>query len=56
MQTWERIPVRGMPMVSCGALVSQTHIGTVAGSGHEFYSKNAGQKGSVQGQERVRIG
>jgi hypothetical protein len=56
MQTWEWIPVRGMPMASCGAPASQTHISTVAGSGHEFYTKNAGQKGLVQGQERIRIG
>jgi hypothetical protein len=32
-------------MVSCGAPASQTHISTVAGSGHGFYTKNAGQKG-----------
>jgi hypothetical protein len=30
-------------MVGCEAPASQTHIGTVAGSGHEFYTKNAGQ-------------
>jgi hypothetical protein len=45
-----------MPMASCGAPVSQTHISIVAGSGHEFYTKNARQKGLVQGQERIRIG
>jgi hypothetical protein len=56
MRTWERIPVRGTPMASCGALASQTHISTVAGSVHEFYTKNSGQKGLVQGQERLRIG
>jgi hypothetical protein len=33
---------------------SQTHISIVAGSGHEFYTKNAGKKGSVQGQEQRR--
>jgi hypothetical protein len=32
-------------MVSYGAPASQTHIGTVAGSGHEFCSKNARLKG-----------
>jgi hypothetical protein len=31
-------------MVSCGAPTSQTHISTVASSGHEFYSKNTGAK------------
>jgi hypothetical protein len=45
MRKWGRILVRGTPMVSCGALASQTHISTVAGSSHEFYSKNAGRKG-----------
>jgi hypothetical protein len=43
-------------MVSCGAPASQTHIGIVAGSGHEFYTKNVGHKGLVQGQERIMIG
>jgi hypothetical protein len=32
-------------MASYGAPASQTHISKVAGSGHEFYPKNAGQKG-----------
>jgi hypothetical protein len=45
MRTWGRIPVRGTPMGSCRASVSQTHISTVASSGHEFYTKIAGQKG-----------
>jgi hypothetical protein len=45
MQTWGRILVRDMPMASCGAPASQTHISTMAGSGHKFYSKNTGQKG-----------
>jgi hypothetical protein len=52
MRIWDRIPVRGTPMARCGALASQTHISIVAGNGHEFYTKNAGQKGSVQGQEQ----
>jgi hypothetical protein len=56
MQTWGMIPVRDTPMASCGAPASQTHISTVVGNGHEFYSKSAGQKGLVQGQERIRIG
>jgi hypothetical protein len=56
MRTWGRIPVCNTPMASCGAPASQAHISTVAGNGHEFYSKNAGQKGLVQGQERIRIG
>jgi hypothetical protein len=43
MWTWERVPIRVMPMASCGAPASQTHISTVAGSGHEFYTKNARQ-------------
>jgi hypothetical protein len=43
-------------MVSCGAPASQTHIGIVAGSGHEFYTKYVGQKGLVQGPERIEIG
>jgi hypothetical protein len=45
MQTWGRIRVHDMSMSSCGAPASQTHISTVAGSGHEFCSKNAGRKG-----------
>jgi hypothetical protein len=45
MREWGRIPVRDTPMVSCGAPASQTHIGTVACSGHEFYTMNAGYKG-----------
>jgi hypothetical protein len=45
MRKCGRIPVRGTPMVSCGAPSSQTHISTMAGSSHEFYSKNAGRKG-----------
>jgi hypothetical protein len=45
MRTWGRIPVRGTPMAGCGAPASQTHISTVVGSDHEFYTKNAGQKG-----------
>jgi hypothetical protein len=45
MRTWGRIPVRGTPMASCWAPASQTHISTVAGRSHEFYTKNAGQKG-----------
>jgi hypothetical protein len=45
MRTWGRIPTRGTPMASCGALASQTHISTVVGSDHGFYTKNAGQKG-----------
>jgi hypothetical protein len=45
MQTWGKIPVRGTPMASRGAPVSQTHNSAVAGSGHEFYIKNAGKKG-----------
>jgi hypothetical protein len=32
-------------MVSYGAPASQTHIGTVACSGHEFYTMNEGYKG-----------
>jgi hypothetical protein len=32
-------------MAGCGAPASQTHISTVVGSDHEFYTKNAGQKG-----------
>jgi hypothetical protein len=56
MRTWEKTPVRGTPMASCGAPASQTHISTVVGSGHEFYTKNAGQMGLVQGKERIRIG
>jgi hypothetical protein len=39
-RTWERMSVRGTPMASCGAPASQTHISTVAGSGHESYAKN----------------
>jgi hypothetical protein len=45
MRTWGTIPIRGMPMASCGAPASQTHISIVAGSGHELYAKNTGQKG-----------
>jgi hypothetical protein len=45
MRKWGGIPVRDTPMVSCGAPASQTHFSTVAGRGHEFYSKNAGRKG-----------
>jgi hypothetical protein len=40
------ISVRGTPMVSCGAPASQTHISSVAGCGHESYTKNVGQKGA----------
>jgi hypothetical protein len=43
-------------MVSCGAPASLTHIGTVAGSGHEFYTKYVGKKGLFQGPERIEIG
>jgi hypothetical protein len=43
-------------MASCGAPASQTHISIVAGNSHEFYTKNTGQKGLVQCQERIRIG
>jgi hypothetical protein len=32
-------------MGSCRASASQTHISTVASSGHEFYTTIAGQKG-----------
>jgi hypothetical protein len=56
MRYWGRIPVRDTPMVSCGAPACQTHIGTVAGRGHEFYTMNVRKKGLVQGRERVRIG
>jgi hypothetical protein len=34
-----------MSMASCGAPASQTHISTVAGNDHEFYTMNAGYKG-----------
>jgi hypothetical protein len=54
MRTWDGIPVHGTPMASCGAPASQTHISTAAGSGHEFYTKNEGKNGSVQGQEQRR--
>jgi hypothetical protein len=56
MQSWGRIPVHGTPMASCADPASQAHISTVAGSGHEFYTKSVGQKGLVQGQRRIRIG
>jgi hypothetical protein len=56
MRIWGRIPVFGTPMARCGARASQTHISTVAGSGHEFYTKNTGQKGSVQGKEQRKTG
>jgi hypothetical protein len=56
MRTLGRILVRGTPMASCGAPASQTHISTVAGNDHEFYTKNKGQKGSVQGYEQRRTG
>jgi hypothetical protein len=64
MRTWGRIPVRGTPLVNCGAPASQTLISSVAGCGHESYTKNAGQKGarfkdkSREGQdssERLKI-
>jgi hypothetical protein len=45
MRTWESIPVYDTPMASCGAPASQTHNSAVAGSGHKFNTKNAGQKG-----------
>jgi hypothetical protein len=45
MRSWGRILVRGTTMASCGAPTSQTHISSVAGSGHESYTKNARQKG-----------
>jgi hypothetical protein len=45
MQTWGSIRVHGMSMASCGAPASQTHISTVAGSDHEFYTMNTGYKG-----------
>jgi hypothetical protein len=45
MRTWGRIPACGTPMASCGAPASQTHISTMAGSNHRFYTRNAGQKG-----------
>jgi hypothetical protein len=32
-------------MASCGAPASETHISKVAGNGHEFYTRNTGQKG-----------
>ena len=44
-QLGEVILVRGKPVASCGASASQTHNSAVAGSGHEFYTKNTGQKG-----------
>jgi hypothetical protein len=46
MRTWGRILVRDTTMASCGAPASQTHISSVAGCGHESYTKNAGQKGA----------
>ena len=52
----EVIPVRGKPVASCGDPASQTHNSAVAGIGHEFFSKHKGKRGSVQGQERIRIG
>jgi hypothetical protein len=59
MRKWGGIPVRGTPMVSCGAPASQTHISTMAGSGHEFYSKNAGRKGlgsrARAGKDRIAV-
>jgi hypothetical protein len=44
-------------MVSCGAPASQTHIGIVAGSGHEFYTKYVGAKGfgSRAREDRDRV-
>jgi hypothetical protein len=45
MRTWERILVCSTPMASCGAPASETHISKVAGNGHEFYTRNTGQKG-----------
>jgi hypothetical protein len=59
MRKWGGIPVRGTPMVSCGAPASQTHIGTVASSDHEFCSKNAGRKGistrARAGKDRIAV-
>jgi hypothetical protein len=43
-------------MVSCGAPASQTHIGTVAGSDHEFYTMNAGYKGLGSRAREVKDG
>jgi hypothetical protein len=46
-------------MVSCGAPASQTHIGTVASSDHEFYTMNAGYKGlgsrARAGKDRIAV-
>jgi hypothetical protein len=57
MRTWGSVPVRGTPLVNCGAPASQTHIGTVVGSGHESYSKNAGRKGigsrAIAGKDKI---
>jgi hypothetical protein len=46
MRTWGRILARGTTMASCGAPASQTHISSVAGCGHNSYTKNAGLKGA----------
>jgi hypothetical protein len=55
MRTWGRFPIRDTSMANCGAPASQTHISTVAGSGHEFYTKNAGQEGLGSRAEKDKI-
>jgi hypothetical protein len=39
-------------MASCGAPASLTHIRTVAGSDHEFYTKNTGKRARFKGESR----